>query len=71
MRWRGSKPVGSDAMWVEVELLTRDRQFVTKVVIPRLTPPAEVVLWGSRIFLNTPHGYVEGIAVIPFDEVRP
>lgn len=58
-------------VWVEVELLTRDKQFVTKVTIPRMTPPAEVVMWGTRLFVNSPAGYVEGIMVVPMQEIWP
>lgn len=56
--------------WVEVELLTRDKQFVTKVAIPRMVPPPEVVMWGTRLFVNSPAGYVEGIMAVPLYVVQ-
>lgn len=51
-----------------VKLFTRDGGFVAEVEIPRFTPPAEVLQWGSRLFVRTPEGeYREGMAFYVID----
>lgn len=43
-------------------LLTRSGGFVVNVEVPPFIPPAEVVQWGSRIFVRNPAGeYREGL----------
>lgn len=52
---------------MKVELRT-DNCFVARVEVPRFEKPAEVVLWGSRIFKLT--GGTDGIAgLLVYNEV--
>jgi hypothetical protein len=58
-RWRRSgccargctRSTGGNVMFERVRLVTRDYKFVASVVIPRFTPPADVLLWGERSFV--------------------
>jgi hypothetical protein len=44
-------------------LLTRNGGAVVTVLVPPMTPPPEVIAWGSRLFVRTSEGeYREGIA---------
>lgn len=43
-------------MFERIWLYTRDGRRVTKVTIPHFTPPAEVLLWGSRTFVRRDDG---------------
>jgi hypothetical protein len=49
------------------KLLTRTGEYVVTVTVPPFTPPAEVIAWGSRLFVRRENGeYREGIAwVVP------
>ena len=51
-----------------VILETRDTQFVARVEVPPFNPPAEIILWGSRYFIQTqdPNTYREGLCVPSF-----
>lgn len=49
-------------MYDPVPLYTRSGGYVTTVSVPPMTPPAEILAWGSRVFVRRPNGdYVEGI----------
>lgn len=48
---------------IKTELFTRAGEYVIVVMIPPFNPPAEAVIWGSRIFIRNEKGkYVEGLA---------
>lgn len=52
--------------WRAERLLTREGDYVITAEVPRFNPPAEVIVWGSRIFVRTAAGeYREGIVTIP------
>lgn len=50
-------------MFEKIRLLTRDGGFVHEAEVPRFTPPAEVLVWGARVFVRRENGeYREGMA---------
>ncbi len=55
--------MADNSIFIQVPLLTRTGELVTTVGIPNFTPPAEVIQWGSRIFVynNASQGYYEGL----------
>ncbi len=47
---------------LQVELKTRDGEFVARVRIPSFQKMPEALIWGSRIFVIQDGEYREGIA---------
>jgi len=52
---------------VERQLLTRDGRHVARIRMPDFQPPAEVVMWGNRVFVWSPasFSYYEGVCWYP------
>jgi hypothetical protein len=56
----------------KVKLYTRLKEYVTTVTVPVMTPPAEVIGWGSRLFVYGPDGvYREGVAWVVTGQDMP
>lgn len=64
---------------VKVPLLTRNGEFVVTVEVPPFQPPADIIIWGARIFSRTErrgHGetgadYLEAFAyMVPPNQVE-
>lgn len=49
---------------IKVILHTREGEYVTTVLVPQFNPKPEVIIWGSRVFINPQglEGYYEGFA---------
>jgi hypothetical protein len=46
----------------DVKLYTRDGRYVITLTVPPLSPPAEVIAWGQRVFVRNEQGhYCEGL----------
>jgi hypothetical protein len=46
---------------LKINLYTRDKQFVTAVDVPAMSPMPEVINWGSRYFVRDGSEYLEGL----------
>lgn len=49
-----------------VPVYTRDGAYVSTVMVPKMVPPPERIIWGVRLFARDTNGnYIEGIGAVP------